>query len=616
MSDIRFELAHAAINRVNLTTIYDFHEKYEFSKRTIFADESLTLGEKIYAIKILNKTYDKNKMIDNEGPRRTCENCNQECLATLYCEFCVQNYLKANFSNWTSGNDDIDNLIQNYQIETLLPDKIIEWIPYNNLQNIEYLTKGGFSKIYTADWIDGRYDEWDPKEQKLIRLGDHEVILKELENVESANQSWLEEAKYHLKISNNKSQIIPCYGFTQNPSNGNYMLVIFNMDIDLRKYLRQSQNQLSWKERINIACDIILALYVIHEENAIHRDLHSGNIMYSKLNQKWLIGDLGFCGPADKSTESIYGNLPYIAPEVISGKNTTKESDIYSAAMLMWEISSGQPPFNDFENDYNLALNIINGMRPKVIAGTPLKYENLMKQCWDADPSKRLNIYTLGEELYVLLRSYQNISNETLQQEINNNLEMDKTNTNCTSSKLFTSKIHQFKNLPEPRNATEEEQEAFHSNNSYDHFNIPDNINGFNSSSNQNYGSTSKASSILKDNQINYGKEIVEQQQIKNINIDDNQINYGKEIVEQQQIKNINIDDNQINYGKEIVEQQQIKNINIDDEDEIYDDKNFHSEEQDELEIPDGKDISFDLPEREFNLIVPAFIKFYVWNGF
>ncbi|CAB4377421.1 unnamed protein product [Rhizophagus irregularis] len=48
-------------------------------------------------------------------------------------------------------------------------------------------------------------------------------------------------------------------------------------------------------------------------------------------------------------------------------------------------------------------------------------------------------------------------------------------------------------------------------------------------------------------------------------------------------------EDNQINYVKEIVKQQQIKNINIDDEDEIFDDKNFHSEEQDELEIPDGK---------------------------
>ncbi|GBC20399.1 kinase-like domain-containing protein [Rhizophagus irregularis DAOM 181602=DAOM 197198] len=96
-------------------------------------------------------------------------------------------------------------------------------------------------------------------------------------------------------------------------------------DVDLKKYLQQSQNKLSWKERINIVYDIILALSVIHHENAIHRDLHSGNILYLKLNKRWVISDFGFCGPADKSTESIYGNLPYIAPEVISGRNTTKK---------------------------------------------------------------------------------------------------------------------------------------------------------------------------------------------------------------------------------------------------------------------------------------------------
>ncbi|CAB4377423.1 unnamed protein product [Rhizophagus irregularis] len=127
------------------------------------------------------------------------------------------------------------------------------------------------------------------------------------------------------------------------------------------------------------------------------------------------------------------------------------------------------------------------------------------------------------------------------------------------SSKLFTSNIHQFKNLPEPRNATEEEQEAFHSK-SYDCFNIPDNIEDFNNSSNQNYAGASN----LKDDSEELSKSFNELQINSN---EDNQINYGKEIVEQQQIKQYN--------------------LNIDDDDETYDDKNFHSEEEDVFEIPD-----------------------------
>ncbi|CAB4436713.1 unnamed protein product [Rhizophagus irregularis] len=86
---------------------------------------------------------------------------------------------------------------------------------------------------------------------------------------------------------------------------------------------------------MKIINEITLALYFIHKEKAIHRDLHSGNILYSQFDDCWYIGDLGFCGPADKPSESIYGNLPYIAPEVIVGGEYTFASDIYSIAILM-----------------------------------------------------------------------------------------------------------------------------------------------------------------------------------------------------------------------------------------------------------------------------------------
>src|SRR6266496_1618254 len=151
MSVIREELVQAAITRSYALIDYnvhdDFHKQHEFRKQTVLADNSLTKDEKTYAIRWLTRDYDRDKIINNSGTKRICENCKQECLATLYCEYCVQNYLKAKFSNWTSGNDDIDNLIQKCQMETLLPNIIVEWIPYSDLQDINYLTKGGFSEI-------------------------------------------------------------------------------------------------------------------------------------------------------------------------------------------------------------------------------------------------------------------------------------------------------------------------------------------------------------------------------------------------------------------------------------------------------------------------------------
>jgi len=227
------------------------------------------------------------------------------------------------------------------------------------------------------------------------------------------------------------------------------MLVMNKLDTDLRNYLQQNHNQLTWKERIQIAHAIAIALVHVHVENAIHRDLHSGNILFSS---SFSISDLGFCGPADKSSTSIYGNLPYIAPEVISGKGYTFKSDIYSFAMLMWEISAGRPPFSEYKHDFDFVMNVINGMRPKIVPGTPLEYERLMKQCWDADPSKRPNNVIVWKKLGEINLHYnQNIQSESFQPEVNINNDL---NTKYTS-RPFGSKIHQFKNIPEPKNATE-----------------------------------------------------------------------------------------------------------------------------------------------------------------
>jgi hypothetical protein len=197
MANIRMEIVYTAYNRAFALTDNNIHktleQRYEFRKQTILADEALTKDEKLEAIKLSNKDLDYDKILRNEGTKRICENCQEECLATLYCEYCIRNYLRTKFSTWTSGNNDIDNLIQNCQLETISPDHIVEWIPYDDLQDIKYLTKGGFSEIYTADWINGSYEEWDYDENQLKRFGEQQVVLKKLENVESANRSWFEE---------------------------------------------------------------------------------------------------------------------------------------------------------------------------------------------------------------------------------------------------------------------------------------------------------------------------------------------------------------------------------------------------------------------------------------
>jgi serine/threonine protein kinase len=139
----------------------------------------------------------------------------------------------------------------------------------------------------------------------------------------------------------------------------------------------------------------LFRLRTIHNENFIHRDFHSGNILSLKDNYyKWVIGDLGLSQPANNISlnNEIYGVIPYIAPEIFNDAKFSKASDIYSMGMIMWEFTTGCKPFANVEHNIDLIYNIIDGQRPEITEDTPEFFANLMKKCWDNDPTKRPSI--------------------------------------------------------------------------------------------------------------------------------------------------------------------------------------------------------------------------------
>src|SRR5688572_23923247 len=97
----------------------DIHRQYESAQRTILADKSLIEYEITEVMEKISRFYEKNRLINNSGTKRICENCQSKCLAISFCEHCVRNHLKSNFSNWKSGNDDLDDLIRNCQMEMI-----------------------------------------------------------------------------------------------------------------------------------------------------------------------------------------------------------------------------------------------------------------------------------------------------------------------------------------------------------------------------------------------------------------------------------------------------------------------------------------------------------------
>src|SRR5207253_3173814 len=94
------------------------------------------------------------------------------------------------------------------------------------------------------------------------------------------------------------------------------------------------------------------------------------------------IGDLGLAVLESETADinDIKGVMPYLAPELLSGRGSySQATDIYAFGIIMWEISSQQHPFHDIIHDRLLALRIVKGLRPKITEDTPEFYRVLME---------------------------------------------------------------------------------------------------------------------------------------------------------------------------------------------------------------------------------------------
>ena len=79
-----------------------------------------------------------------------CKECKQPNTGYSWCQQCDSKRLQQNFKNWTSGNPDVDKLIQESQLNTNYVK--LEWVEYDRFENIKYIAKGGFGKVYKANF--------------------------------------------------------------------------------------------------------------------------------------------------------------------------------------------------------------------------------------------------------------------------------------------------------------------------------------------------------------------------------------------------------------------------------------------------------------------------------
>src|ERR1043166_8291651 len=125
------------------------------------------------------------------------------------------------------------------------------------------------------------------------------------------------------------------YGITRNPITEDFIIIMKYYRLgSLKDYIEKNFYNIEWREKLQILKNITAGLNHLHNQKIIHRDLHSGNILYEN---DWdvVISDLGISKSSmDNDDGEVYGVISYMAPEILQGIKYTKASDVYSLGMI------------------------------------------------------------------------------------------------------------------------------------------------------------------------------------------------------------------------------------------------------------------------------------------
>ncbi|CAG8569214.1 15531_t:CDS:2 [Gigaspora margarita] len=394
MNDIRKDfVSKTYFELIYYSELYssNYDEAIKLFNKLLYENSELTQEEKQSCQERTLRNVEREKELFKRGEPIKCNNCNLTRYSTRYCENCIIKYLRSFFGTWTSGSKIIDEFLRECQSNSGLPLHIMEWIPSDQLEDITPLVKGGISTVYIATWKRGAILDFNESKQEFVYSGSQKVVLKSLNSPDNPYEMIFNEAKKFVQIRS--GDIVNAYGITKIKTSDDHFAIVMNYfsDGNLRDYLIKNQTTLSLKDRIFAIWRICLALSNIHQQDLIHCNLHSRNILL--YTNRCLLSGLGSCRPVNnESADKLYGAVPYMAPELLKYKKYSKSTDIYGLGVLIWEIFAISQPFDYIPDSYQLAREIVCGLKLQMVPVIPNKIQSLVYECMDADPLKRPTI--------------------------------------------------------------------------------------------------------------------------------------------------------------------------------------------------------------------------------
>ncbi|RLN52158.1 hypothetical protein BBP00_00009705 [Phytophthora kernoviae] len=208
---------------------------------------------------------------------------------------------------------------------------------------------------------------------------------------ETLAQDLLKELRREEQVTSNlrHPKIVQFLGSFNEPPR--YCLVFEYMDGGaLSNVVRAKKGPLL--DFFRLAKDMAEGMAYLHNNSVMHRDLKSSNVLLAadgtaKISDFGLSCVMELGRSADLTAET--GTYGWMAPEVIRHEPYSSKADVYSYAVVLWELLAKDIPFKG-QTPMQTAMAVAEQhMRPGLPQKTPPKIAELIEHCWNQDPTKR-----------------------------------------------------------------------------------------------------------------------------------------------------------------------------------------------------------------------------------
>ena len=234
----------------------------------------------------------------------------------------------------------------------------------------------------------GMADVYKAKDHKLNRNVAVKILKAEFRKDATFVKKFRSEAQAAAGLTH--PNIVSVYDVGDDE--GVYYIVMELIEgITLKEYINK-KGRLSVKEATSIAIQVCMGLEAAHNHGIIHRDVKPQNIIISN-DGKVKVTDFGIARAASSNTISsnVMGSVHYSSPEQVRGGYSDEKSDIYSLGITLYEMVTGQVPF---DGDTTVAIAIKHLQEemipPSVYApGLPYSLEQIIFKCTQKSVNRR-----------------------------------------------------------------------------------------------------------------------------------------------------------------------------------------------------------------------------------